>query len=73
MSNKQQGVILTGPNTGDKGTYLWQMTLAVLLAQIGCFVPAEKVHIGVVDRIFTRVGASDDVDTGQSTFMVKKG
>ncbi|MDD2630823.1 MAG: DNA mismatch repair protein MutS, partial [Limnochordia bacterium] len=64
-------VILTGPNMAGKSTYLRQVALAVLLAQIGSFVPANEAHIGVVERIFTRVGASDDLGTGQSTFMVE--
>jgi DNA mismatch repair protein MutS len=71
LNGKQQFVILTGPNMAGKSTYLRQVALAVLLAQIGSFVPANEAHIGVVDRIFTRVGASDDLGTGQSTFMVE--
>jgi DNA mismatch repair protein MutS len=64
-------VILTGPNMAGKSTYLRQVVLVVLLAQIGSFVPATKAHIGLVDRIFTRVGASDNLAAGQSTFMVE--
>lgn len=64
-------VILTGPNMAGKSTYLRQVALITLLAQIGSFVPANEAHIGLVDRIFTRVGASDNLAAGQSTFMVE--
>ena len=63
--------ILTGPNMSGKSTYLRQVALITLLAQIGSFVPAVAAQIGVVDRIFTRIGASDELHRGQSTFMVE--
>ncbi len=70
-SRDAQVIILTGPNMAGKSVYIKQVALIVLLAQIGSFVPAEEAHIGLVDRIFTRVGAQDDIATGRSTFMVE--
>ncbi len=70
-TNEQQVVILTGPNMAGKSTFLRQVALIVLMAQIGSFVPAERARIGLVDRIFTRIGAQDDIASGQSTFMVE--
>lgn len=67
----QQIILLTGPNMAGKSTYLRQVALLVIMAQMGSFIPAQEAKIGLVDRIFTRIGASDDLSTGQSTFMVE--
>jgi DNA mismatch repair protein MutS len=70
-TEEQQIIILTGPNMSGKSALLRQTALIVLLAQIGCYVPAKKARIGLVDKIFTRVGASDNISLGESTFMVE--
>ena len=70
-TERQQIVIITGPNMAGKSALLRQTALIVLLAQVGCFVPAESAKIGLVDKIFTRVGASDNISLGESTFMVE--
>ena len=70
-SQSQQIIIITGPNMAGKSALLRQTALITLLAQIGSFVPAESAHIGLVDKIFTRVGASDNISVGESTFMVE--
>ena len=71
LSGDARVLVLTGPNMAGKSTYIRQAALITLLAQVGSFVPAAEAHIGIVDRIFTRVGLQDDLATGQSTFMVE--
>jgi len=70
FDESQRIILLTGPNMAGKSTYLRQVALIVILAQMGSFVPAQEARIGIVDRIFTRIGAADDLSSGQSTFMV---
>lgn len=70
-SNENRLNIITGPNMAGKSTFMRQVALITIMAQIGSFVPAEYAHIGVVDKVFTRVGASDDLSSGESTFMVE--
>ena len=69
--NREQILLITGPNWSGKSTYLRQVALITILAQIGSFVPAISAEIGIVDRVFTRVGASDDLVHGQSTFLME--
>lgn len=71
LTPEQRMLIITGPNMGGKSTYMRQTALIVLLAQIGSYVPASRAEIGLVDRIFTRIGSSDDLSSGRSTFMVE--
>lgn len=71
MSQEQSILLITGPNMGGKSTYMRQIALSVIMAQIGSFVPADEAHMPVFDQIFTRIGASDDLISGQSTFMVE--
>ncbi|MBA3603477.1 MAG: DNA mismatch repair protein MutS [Parachlamydiaceae bacterium] len=70
-ADKNRLLVITGPNMAGKSTYIRQVALLVIMAQIGSFIPAKKAHIGVIDKVFTRIGASDDLARGQSTFMVE--
>jgi DNA mismatch repair protein MutS len=71
LSNKRRMLVITGPNMGGKSTYMRQAALIVLIAHIGCYVPAKRLSCGPIDKIFTRIGASDDLVSGRSTFMVE--
>ena len=71
MDDRRRFLLITGPNMGGKSTYLRTVALVSILAQAGCFVPAQKARFGLIDRIFTRVGASDDLRRGRSTFMME--
>jgi DNA mismatch repair protein MutS len=71
FNNEEIIQIITGPNMSGKSTYLRQVALIALMAQIGCFIPADSAEIGIIDRIFTRIGAQDEIHAGQSTFMVE--
>ncbi len=71
LNNDKNLIILTGPNMSGKSTYMKQVALILIMAHMGCYVPAEYAKIGIVDKIFTRIGASDDLVTGQSTFMLE--
>lgn len=71
LNGENRLMLITGPNMAGKSTYIRQVALIVIMAQLGSFVPAKEAHIGLVDRVFTRIGASDDLSRGQSTFMVE--
>src|SRR5699024_8693786 len=71
MDEKTEIMLITGPNMSGKSTYMRQLALTVIMAQMGCFVPAESAKLPIFDQIFTRIGAADDLISGQSTFMVE--
>lgn len=71
LTEEQNMMLITGPNMSGKSTYMRQVALIVILAQIGCYVPADEAHLPITDQIFTRIGAADDLASGQSTFMVE--
>ena len=71
LPSSQDVLLITGPNMGGKSTYMRELALIVIIAQIGCYVPAEAANLMIFDQIFTRIGASDDLVSGQSTFMVE--
>lgn len=71
LDENKRLMLITGPNMAGKSTYIRQVALIVIMAQMGSFVPAQKVHLGLIDKVFTRIGASDDLTRGQSTFMVE--
>src|SRR5699024_5240986 len=71
LDNDKHMLIITGPNMSGKSTYMRQLALTIIMGQIGCFVPADEAALSIVDSIFTRIGAADDLVRGQSTFMVE--
>ena len=71
MNSEREILLVTGPNMSGKSTYMRQIALTAILSQIGCFVPASKANIPIFDQVFTRIGAADDLISGQSTFMVE--
>ena len=71
MNNEREVLLITGPNMSGKSTYMRQIALTAILAQIGCFVPATEAVLPIFDQVFTRIGAADDLVSGQSTFMVE--
>ena len=71
MDSEREILLITGPNMSGKSTYMRQIALTAILAQIGCFVPATEAVLPIFDQVFTRIGAADDLISGQSTFMVE--